>query len=301
MTTTLFPGQYQLDANTPFGSYADYVQVEDVAIDPGSVSSQNTALLGEDGMTFGIDTHTGVMVTFTGHVWSPSGSPLAAMDAWNTFAGQWSDYNVRTQNNAMSSLRCYHPMSSAVRVLYGRPQQCNPVLAEASQGYIAFTAQFQGADPNFYADTASSLTMSQLPADTGGFTPPFTPPMMVAANTTVQNTVAVNAGSLPTWPVISFIGPISYPTLTYVNGPIYIGYNGTINAGQTLTIDTRPWARTALLNGSSVAGNLTGNRMTSLKLPTGSTQLFYGGQDFTGTSVCLVTWQSANAHIGGSS
>jgi hypothetical protein len=300
MSTILIPGQYQLDSNAPFGSYADYVQIEDVSVDPGSAITQNTPLVGEDGLQFGIDTHTGLLVTFTGHVWSAGGTPLQAMDAWNAWSGQWNDYAVRLQNNVMSQLRCYHPMSNVIRNLYGRPQQCNAVLAEASQGYIAFTASFQAADPNFYSDTLSQLSINQLPADTGGFISPFTPPLMVASNTTTQNTLALNTGSLPTWPIIQFIGPVAYPALSYVNTPVNIGYNGIIGAGQILTIDTRPWARTALLNGLSVAGNLTGDRMVNMRLFTGGTVFSYSGQDPYGESSCVVTWQNANAHIGGS-
>jgi hypothetical protein len=115
-----------------------------------------------------------------------------------------------------------------------------------------------------------------------------------------QNT-AVNTGSLPTWPVITFYGPVSYPVLTYVNTPVAVGYNGILTALQSLVIDTRPWARTALLGGVSVAGALTGSPMIAMQLQPGSVVCRLGGQDTTGTARCVITWRSATLSIGGSS
>jgi hypothetical protein len=99
--------------------------------------------------------------------------------------------------------------------------------------------------------------------------------------------------------VITFAGPITNPGLVYAGTPVSVGYTGVLASGDTLVIDTRPWARTALKNGASVAGLLTGDPMIALQLQPGSTIMQFTGQDFTGTATCTVTWRSATLMIGG--
>jgi hypothetical protein len=82
---------------------------------------------------------------------------------------------------------------------------------------------------------------------------------------------------------------------------VAVGYNGTLRPGDSLVIDTRPWRRTALLNGSSVAGLLTGNPMISMQLQPGSTVARLGGTDYTGTATCVIKWRNAWQAIGGTS
>ena len=101
--------------------------------------------------------------------------------------------------------------------------------------------------------------------------------------------------------MITFTGPVTNPGLLYVNTPVSIRWTGTLQVTDSLVIDTRPWARTVLLNGKGgQAGALSGNPMISLQIQPGSTVTRFTGQDYTGTSTCVVRWRSATLAIGGS-
>jgi hypothetical protein len=187
-----------------------------------------------------------------------------------------------------------------VRRTWGRGRKIMPTYGMVSQGVVAWTAQFQSSDNTWYADVPSSLVLSTVPSFWGGLSFPVTPPFQWSYTASQQTATAYNLGPMPTWPVVTFTGPITNPVLTYVNTPVSVGYQGRLAAGAQLVIDTRPWARTALLSGASVAGALTGNPMIGLQLWPGSTLLHLGGQDPAGTSTCVVQWYNATLSIGGS-
>ena len=301
----LAPGQYSI--GTP-GSSSAYVYgagagghyVQNTATDTGSLAVQDQAVVGHDGMLFGIDTLPGMVITQTGFTYLPA-QGRAALDAYGALAGKWNDPSVRLVPNAVQVLRAWYPVSGAVRRTWGRGRKIVPVYGLASQGTVPWTAQFQSADNTWYADIPQAIVLSQVPSYYGGMTFPVTPPFQWSYQGSQQSSTAVNAGPMPTWPVITFTGPVTNPVLTYVSTPVTVGYRGTVTAGAQLVIDTRPWARTALLGGASVAGSLTGDPMIGLQLWPGSTLMHLGGQDPTGTSTCIVSWYSATLSIGGTS
>jgi hypothetical protein len=222
------------------------------------------------------------------------------MDAYSALAGAWNDPSVRLTDNTVQVLRGYYPGSNVVRRCYGRGRKIVPTYGMVYQGVVPFTAQFQAADTIWYSDIPTVLNLTQRPSFFGTITPPLTPPYQLAASNIFQQNAIVNTGSLPTWPVITITGPISYPGLVFVNTPVSIGYNGVMKATDTLVIDTRPWARTAILNTSSVAGLLTGSPMISMQAQPGSTVVRFTGQDSTGQATCVITWRNATLAIGGS-
>lgn len=302
----LTPGQYSIgllnDSNaliygglTPASTGILISQTE---IDTGSMAVQDQAVVGHDGQLFGIDTLPGMIITQTGWAYTP-GLGQTAMDSYATLAGKWNDPAARLSNGTVQVLRAYYPGSGVVRRCYGRGRKIAYTLGMVNQGAVGFTAQFQAADSSWYSDTEFSVNLTQKPSFAGTLTPPMTPPLQLAATTNFQQNTAQNTGSMPTWPVITFTGPCSFPGLTYVNTPVTIGYNGSLRAGDSLVINTRPWVRTIKLNGKSVAGLLTGDPMVGLQLMPGSTLMHYTGQDFTGTATCIVQWRNASPMIGG--
>lgn len=304
----LTPGQYSIgppgsSGALVYGMGANSIQIQNTATDTGTVNVQDQAVVGHDGMLFGIDTLPGMVITQTGYAMTSPSQGAQAMDAYSALAGAWNDPSIRLTDNAVQVLRAYYRGSGVVRRCYGRGRKILPGYGQVFQGLVPFTAQFQAADNTWYEDVAGSVTLTMVPSYFGGgITPPVTPPYQLTATANFRQNVLNNTGSLPTWPVITFRGPISYPVLTYVNTPVSVGYNGVLANTDTLVVDTRPWARTALLNGTtSVAGSLTGDPMISLQAWPGTTLLRLGGQDFTGTSTCTVTWRSATLAIGGSS
>ena len=306
----LTAGQYSIGHDGSSSAYvyggssvataAGGILITNTAVDPGSVNEQDTAVVGHDGMLFGIDTQPGMIVTQTGQTYTP-GAPSAALDSYSALAGAWNDPTIRLADGAVQVLRACYTGSAVTRRTYGRGRKIMPSYGTVNQGVIPFVAQFQSADNTWYEDTVSSLTLTQVPSFLGTLTPPLTPPFQLAASTNFQQNTIVNTGSLPTWPVITFTGPISYPSLAYVNTPVSVGYTGSLKATDTLVIDTRPWARTAMLNGTtSAAGYLNGSAMISMQIQPNSTVAHFGGTDYTGASTCVVSWRNATLSIGGS-
>lgn len=306
----LTAGQYSIgrdDASAPFvyggrpGTISNNIWVQNTATDTGTVNVQDQTVVGHDGQLFGVDTMPGMVITQTGYAMTSPGSGAAAMDSYSALAGVWNDPYIRLTDGYIQVFRACYPGSNVTRRCYGRGRKILPTYGQVNQGIVPFTAQFQCGDNIWYEDTSSSIVLTMVPSlFGGGITPPVTPPYHLTSQTNYQQNVINNTGSLPTWPVISLKGPISYPTVTYVNTPVSIGYNGSLASNQTLVIDTRPWVRTAMIGNTSVAGALTGDPMISLQAWPGTTLVKLNGQDFTGTSTCTITWRSATLAIGGS-
>lgn len=282
------------------GSLANSILVTTTEMDTGSPTVQDQPVTGHDGQLFGIDTLPGMVITQTGAAYTPGGN-YTAMDAYQRLAGAWNDPAIRLKNGAVAVLRARYPFSQVTMRAYGRGRKIMPTLGGVMSGTVPFTAQFQAADNIWYSDTESKISLTMLPAFSGGLTFPVTPPFnWELPVVTVQNTV-LNTGALPAWPVISFFGPVSNPSVTIVNTPVTLTYQGNLGVHDVVVIDTRPWARTATLNTSaSAAGSLSGDPMISFQIQPGATTLHYSGQDPTGTSHCDVAWRSAFAMIGGS-
>lgn len=134
----------------------------------------------------------------------------------------------------------------------------------------------------------------------GGFAPPATPPLVLGGTADTAN-AAVNSSARASWPVITFAGPVTNPQLAYPLAGKWLQLVTALAAGQTATVDTRPWQRSVLRNdGASLAGTVRGNLLRDLAFPAGSTVVRFSGQDPTGTCRCTVTWRPVTGSIGGS-
>lgn len=279
------------------GSFAHGVQIASTAVDPGDIAAQDQAVVGHDGVLFGYDTAAGMTVTQTGQV--VTGGGPGAMDSYSLLAAAWNDPLIRLQAGKVATLRARYPGSDVVRRCYGRGRKITPAMGSAAQGVVPFVASFQAADGIWYGDEEQSLTMTMITSGRG-VASPLTAPFRPAPVISKVDNVVVNFGALPTWPVITITGPVSNPGVTYPDTPVSIGYRGHLGASDSLVIDTRPWARTAKVNGGSVAGAVTGDPMIALQLPTGNTRVRFTAQDFAGLSVLTITWRNAFLAIGGS-
>jgi hypothetical protein len=127
-------------------------------------------------------------------------------------------------------------------------------------------------------------------ADTGGgFIFPITLPYVTLPPTHTQFQLNIG-GDAPAYPIVRFNGPVVNPRL--ITDDWSLGVDMTIESGQYVDIDTRPWKQTAMLNGSaSVAGKLT--RRTRLAKVS-----FTPGERFdakyvgfsSGVSTCRIQW-----------
>ncbi len=134
----------------------------------------------------------------------------------------------------------------------------------------------------------------------GGIAPPVTPPVVLGGTAETANTVAVPA-TRQAWPVITFAGPVTNPQVAYPASGQWIRLQTALAAGQTATIDTRPWQRSTLRSdGASLAGALRGALLRDMALQPGLTPIRFSGQDNTATARCTITWRTPSGSIGGS-
>lgn len=309
MPSVLSAGQYQIarydnSKTLTYGAGAGSIQVVSTAIAPGSMVLQDQAVVGHDGVLFGVDTMGGATITQNGICMTTPATGNLAMDAYDALAAIWNDPGVRLANNAVQVLRFLYRGSSVTRRVYGRGRAITPTYGQVFNGLVGFTAQFQCADGNIYEDTINTVNLTMNPGGIRAGVAPIAAASAPMVATTWGPTTAVITvgGTVPTWPVITFGGPVNNPTLTFIGSGIIIGYTGTIASGQSVVIDTRPWARTMMLGGASVAGNLYGTTLISMQMWPGTVTVQFEG-NFTsqaGLGTCQVQWSNAVQALGGS-
>jgi hypothetical protein len=184
---TLAVGQYSIGKDGSASAYvygrgANSIQIQNTAIDTGTITTQDQAVVGHDGLVFGIDTLPGQVITQTGFAYTSPSQGALAMDAYSALAGAWNDPTVRLTDGAYQVLRAYYPGSNVVRRAYGRGRKIVPVPGKVYMGVVEFTSQFQGADNTWYSDVPTVLNLTQRPSFYGTFTPPVTPPYQLAAS-----------------------------------------------------------------------------------------------------------------------
>lgn len=271
------------------------ITIEAVAVDAPAVAAQDTPMILADGQAFGIDALGSRTVTFTGHVLDIAG-PEGVFADYAALVAAWNNPQVRLSPRAVSVLRYRFPGLAGTVRMYGRGRAIAPTLYNKGINLIQFTAAFATADPLFYDDDEQQVSLPLAWADPGGgASPPVAPPVMLAPVPGGQPDMAVNGGPEPTWPVITFSGPVTSPVLSYVDAALSVGLTGSLAAGEQVIVDTRPWARSVTNTaGGSYAGRLTGSRLADLALPPGATLLSFAGQDATGAASVTVAWRAAS-------
>lgn len=259
----------------------------------GEITAADATMPGADGTVFGRDTMAGRTLTIEMGVNQFDAETGRA--AWRDITTRWNRPAVRSTPGAVVPLRMRMPGSATVRV-YGRPRKADPANANLlNAGRVDLICDFQAADNAFYGDVEQTLTLSLLPAlSDGGLSCPIDCPIDFVAGSSARPVGVTNAGDLPTWPVIEFRGPVTNPAVEFAATGLTLTLSTALAYDQTVTIDTRPWVRTALRgDGASMAGYLSGPRLADLALPPGSTVVGFHGIDLTGTSSCVVRWRDA--------
>lgn len=304
--TALTSGQYQisrLDGSNAvtYGMGAGYIYIDGTTVNPGTINVQDQPVVGHDGLLFGEDTMPGMLVGQTGKAWTSPSQGALAMDAYSVLASAWNDPQIRLQDNAVQVLRAYYRGSAVVRRCYGRGRQIAPTYGQVYQGLVPFQAAFQCADNNWYDDAQSSVTVTISPHYVKTVAP-LRPPVSLVPESLVNKATVLVTGNLPTWPVITITGPVQNPQVTFLNTPVTIGWTGTLGYGQSLVIDTEPWARTFSIGAASAAGGMSGSPMIAMQLQPGSTVIEFDGVDWLGlaSATCTVAWRNAWQSIGGS-
>lgn len=243
---------------------------------------------------FGRDVLSGPTHTFALHVDQTDVS--TAVGALGTLRTAWMAGDIAEQVGRMSIVR--YRLAGRVRRFYGRPRKwAAPPSNRILGGYIPVTCTFDAADHLFYDDTQEQTIIPFVSVSEGGWTFPATFPVTTLPPGQREGSIHVG-GSIPTYPVIRFNGPITNPYLQCGND-WKVQLNMSIASGEWVEIDTRPWRLTVLRQGLySEAGKLS--RRTWLKdvvLKPGPKELSFGGTAAEGTSFVTVSWRSAYASI----
>lgn len=273
------------------------VIIDSTAIDKGNVTTQDVAVSGLDGRMMGRDYLPGMSITFTGTCIS-KGDPDDATQLYGDLEAAWQNPEVRATPGMYSELRMTYPYTNREVLVYGRGRQIAPTLGDVRSGLVGWTGQFDCVDNTFYAADEETFTVKLQPVDTGGFIPPFIPPILLAG-TVQEDFTIINAGAR-TYPIFEISGPVTNPTIMYPEIGTRIMLEMSVPAGVTITLDCRPWKMTVLdQGGGSYAGKIKGGLLEDLSFARGPTLVAYIGQDLTGTSRLVCRWRRASPMLGG--
>ncbi len=136
-------------------------------------------------------------------------------------------------------------------------------LVENGSNYQQATLEFDAPDP-YWVDNVDTTAQASGASGITSFFPFF--PLSLSSSEIAAELTIDNTGDLEAWPVITIAGPAVSPTLRNFTTGQLLTLNRTVAAGETVTLDARPGARTALLqDGTSVYPLLTSRQWWPLQ------------------------------------
>lgn len=290
MPAVLSDGSFELDG-FQFGGESDSVVVQPGGFDSGTANwrTQDQDNPSGDSLMFGRDFLTGPTWGFV--LLSNEYTATDALDSLDAMATLWLNNASRSTPGAVSTLR--YNIGGRTRRVYGRPRRWNTAVTPGLwSGVAPVIADFKRVDALHYDDALRTIQVSIIPATTGGLLAPLAAPLSTLGGGERQGVIDSVGGSAPT-PFIAVIeGPITSP---WISGPGWkLTFLTTLAYDQSLTVDTRPWAKTILRqDGASLAGTLTrtSTPLAEALLKPGGAELIFGGIDATGTARCTVSWR----------
>ena len=273
-----------------FGSGADEV-FNLTAPDLGDVDirSADAERPRADGLSFGTDYRGGRTITFDLGIRGTD--ETAARAALGRLTSAWKADAVRSVPGATAELQMAY--GGHERAVLGRPRRFAAHLQDAKTGFIAVTADFLASDDLFYSTAYSQADVSIVPPPGGGLTAPLSAPLTTSTSSDRSQGFTVG-GDLPAWPVVTLRGPITNPVVEVV-GLWRLELSGSFSEDDTVVINTEPWARTVLRNGTaSVAGKLARRsvRLSKAAVPPGTYELVLRGTSATGTASASLRWRT---------
>jgi len=282
---------FELDGIT-FGGDSP-IQVE--SFDPGapSFTAQDVDNPVGDGTFFGRDFLHGQTWAFD--LFTNVSDASSALALAEQLGEVWLSSRNRSTPGKVIPLRYW--MWGRWRVVYGRPSRwAGPDGGMmTSLGVGKMSADFKRADHLHYEDFEGSSNVSLMPSTVGGFVFPVDFPLdfQEATEETYAPGTFVVGGTAPTGAIIEINGPVSDPWVGTEGGWV-AGFNGTIGAGDTITLDARPWARTVLRNGVPTPGLLKlTTRLADLVLEPGVHRITFGGSGDASQAYATIKWRNA--------
>lgn len=145
--------------------------------------------------------------------------------------------------------------------------------------------EFYATDPRWY-DSSFTTSSIALPSAATGLTFPATASFTFGSAGTGGSATVTNAGNYPAPWVATFSGRLVTPSLSL--GANTLTFNGTLNAGETLVVDSL--ARSVLLNGTASRYSWLTLTSTWFTLPVGSSSVTFSAASGTGT--CTFAYRS---------
>ena len=268
--------------------------VQVVGFDPGSGSTrtQDVDVPMGDGRLMGRDFHSAPswMFDFYTNVWDWA----EALDLADTVAAVWSGDQVRDTPGEVMPLRYW--MADRWRRVYGRPRNFSPPDGGlfSKLGRAEFAASFDLVDRLHYDDAEQSASADMVPTTIGGFVAPFVAPITFESpleGYTPRGLIV--GGSARVGVAVEVEGPVTDPWVE-VTDQWRVQFIGTLQAGDTFTLDTRPWVRTVLRNGTPATGALAASTMVQdVKLAPGAYEMSFGGLGASSTARATIKWRNA--------
>lgn len=142
-----------------------------------------------------------------------------------------------------------------INCVYAAGLEMAEKAGSSGPGYQECPLAFTAYDPYWYDPSPIAETFAIT--DTPDFFPIL--PLRLTSSELVADGVATNTGSVDAWPVWTVTGPGSGITLRNLTTGTYLTLDGvTLQAGESISIDTRPGYRTVTQNdGTNLYPNLT--------------------------------------------
>lgn len=150
------------------------------------------------------------------------------------------------------------------------------------------TLAFRAADPYWQDAAESSLVITTGTAVYTWF--PFLPLVLGGSDIFGAPTVT-NAGDVDAWPVVTVVGPGTDLTVTNQTTGRSWSFTGTIAAGSTLIVDTRPGRKSVTLDGFNAFGRLTDTSSLWPLVP-GTNRISIGFASATAGSKVTFAWRN---------
>lgn len=311
MSTALREHQYELlpaddEEGLVFGTEdTGYLTLTRPQHASGELRSDDLSRPNEDGLMFSRDYVGGKSVGFEMSVLTdinngvlapptPAAAHQMNLDYLDILEGWWKDPRWRDRARALAVLRACEDGVRTWRA-YGRPRRYDEVVgALTRQGYSNVVCDFQMIDDYWYSDDEFMVEAGLIAPPDGGLVAPLVAPLTTTLATDTEVLVDVG-GSQPTWLVVEFTGPVLNPSVRV--GDIIVALTGSLAWDESVTIDPRPWVRTALRNtdGASLAGLLSREtpKMSAMKVRPGAHMVQFRGTDATGTARVRLRWRDA--------
>lgn len=281
-----------LESGLPFTKQVD---IADVTPRTNDIAHPNS-----DGMVMGIDRLGGLSLTF--EVGAVRDQPYPG-EKWTRPLNQLSEFQKAWRADSLRRVPGRYAVLTNVardRMVYGRPRKVAPTLERVRQGNAGMVAQFATNSPDFYSATEKVASLSATIPPSAGFRTPIVPPFSTVGSST-EVAPTVNAGDLPAWPVLELVGPGSEFSVELLNLNNEVQwsllYPGSLAYDQTLRIDTRPWSRSATINGNPANGTIFGTALEDCTIPVGSFWVRFKVNSRYGTASANLRWRDTYASL----